>query len=82
MIYKVFGIYDAKCEAYLPPFFMKSKGEALRALSSHVGDSSHNFSKYASDFTLFELGEFSDSDGSIKTLEKPLLIINLIDLKV
>ena len=25
MIVKVFGIYDSKAEAYLPPFFMKSK---------------------------------------------------------
>lgn len=61
MILKVFGIYDSKAEAFLPPFFMKSKGEAIRALSSHVADSNHNFSKYASDFTLFELGSWNDS---------------------
>ena len=52
MIVKVFGIYDSKAEAYLPPFFMKSKGEAIRAITAHVNDSQHNFCKYAEDFTL------------------------------
>ena len=31
---------------------MKSKGEAIRAITAHVNDSQHNFCKYAEDFTL------------------------------
>lgn len=63
MISKVFVIYDSKAEAYLPPFFMKSKGEAIRAVTAVANDGSSNFSKYAADFTLFELGTFDDADG-------------------
>ena len=71
MIVKVFGIYDTKAEAYLPPFFMKSKGEAIRAVTAHANDPQHNFCKYAEDFTLFELGSFDDSNGKFELLHTP-----------
>ena len=71
MILKVFGIFDSKVEAYLPPFMMKSKGEAIRALSNHLADPQHNFCKYAEDFTLFELGSWDDSNAKYDLLPTP-----------
>lgn len=68
---KIFAIYDSKAEAYLPPFFMKSKGEALRALASHVNDPQHNFSKYAEDFTIFEIGSWDDSNSKFDLHNTP-----------
>jgi len=81
MILKVFGIYDSKAEAYLPPFMMKSKGEAIRALTSHVEDPQHNFCKYCEDFTLFEFGSWDDSTGKYDLLPTPHSIAVLIELK-
>ena len=81
MILKVFGIYDSKAEAFLPPFMMKSKGEALRALTSHVEDTQHNFCKYAEDFTFFELGSWDDSNGKYDFLSTPHSIAVLMELK-
>lgn len=81
MVLKVFGIYDSKAEAYLPPFFMKSKGEAIRALTSHVCDPQHNFSKYAEDFTLFELGSWNDSTSKFDLLPTPHSLGVLIEFK-
>lgn len=68
---KVFGIYDSKVQAYLPPFMMKTIGEAERALSAHVNDPQHNFCKYSEDFTLFELGTWDDSNAEYSLLNTP-----------
>lgn len=81
MMLKVFGIYDSKAEAYLSPFFMKSKGEAIRALSNHVNDPQHNFCKYAEDFTLFELGTWNDSNAKFELLNTPHSVGVLIEFK-
>ena len=35
---KVFSIYDTKAESYLPPFYFKTKAEAIRALETTVKD--------------------------------------------
>ena len=64
MIYKVYCVFDSKVEGYLNPFFMRARGEAIRAFSELVNDKSTNFGKYPSDYTLFELGDYSDSDAS------------------
>lgn len=61
MILKVFSVYDSKVEAYLPPLFMKSRGEFLRSFSEAVNDSNSNLSKYSGDYTAFELGTWDDS---------------------
>lgn len=81
MIVKVFCIYDSKAEAYLPPFFMKSKGEAIRALTNHVNDEQHNFCKYAHDFSLFDCGTWDDATGKFDLLNTPHSILVLHELK-
>ncbi|QXP08096.1 MAG: nonstructural protein [Arizlama microvirus] len=81
MILKVFGIYDSKVGAYLPPFMMKSVGEAERALTSHVNDPDHNFAKYAEDFTLFELGSWDDATARYTLLNTPHSVAVLIEYK-
>lgn len=78
---KVFGIYDSKAEAYLQPFLMKSKGEAIRALSNHVSDPEHNFCKYAEDFTLFELGSWDDANGQFTLHNTPQSLGVLVEFK-
>lgn len=78
---KVFGIYDSKAEAYLPPFMMKSKGEALRALGAHVNDPQHNFCKYSEDFTLFELGSWDEVSGKYDLHPAPQSMCVLIELR-
>lgn len=81
MISKIFVIYDSKAEAYLQPFFMKSKGEAIRAISDLVDDPQHNFCKYAADFTLFEVGSFDDSNAVFSMHEAKQSIGCLIEFK-
>lgn len=81
MISKIFCIYDSKAEAYLQPFFMKSRGEAIRALSALVDDPQHNFCKYSDDFTLFEVGTFDDASGTFALHEAKQSLGCLVEFK-
>lgn len=61
MIQKIFAVYDSKVDAYLSPFFMAARGQAIRSFVDIASDKTHNIGKYPADFTLFELGEYDDS---------------------
>lgn len=63
MEHVVFSIYDSKAEAYLPPFITPNIAVAVRMFSSAACDPTHNFAKFAGDYTLFEIGKFDDSKG-------------------
>lgn len=63
---KVFCCYDSKAEAYMQPFFMNSRGEAIRSWIDVVNDGKSAISRYPTDFTLFEIGEFDDSTGQVQ----------------
>lgn len=81
MILKLFALYDSKVEAYLQPFFLKSKGEAIRALTRHVNDPNHDFSKYPGDFTLFELGSWDDANAKFILHDAPQSVGVLVEFK-
>ena len=60
MIHKIYTVYDHKAECYMKPFYMRSRGEALRSFADTVNTPDHPFNKYPEDFTLFECGEWDD----------------------
>lgn len=60
---KVFAVYDSKAEAYMQPFFMQSKGQAIRSWQDVVEDEKTQFAKHPGDFTLFEIGEYNEEKG-------------------
>lgn len=61
----MFSVYDSKVEAWMPPFFMRSKGEALRAWSQTVNDGQSAMSHHPADFSLMEIGNFDDENGKV-----------------
>lgn len=65
MVLKMFTVYDAKAEAYLPPMFLTTKGLATRSFAAAVNDKGHDFNKYATDYSLYEIGEYDDSKGIV-----------------
>lgn len=69
---KVFTIFDEKAGAYLQPFFSDTVGLAVRTITELVNDPQHNFCKYASDFTLFQLGSFDNKTAEFTNDKKPL----------
>jgi hypothetical protein len=63
MRYVVMSVFDAVAGAFLPPMFMRSKGEAVRSFSDACNSSEHQFHKHASDYVLFILGQWDDDTG-------------------
>lgn len=72
MVLHIFTVWDSKAEAFMTPFFMQSKGAALRAFSDVVNDSGHAFNKHPADYALFYLGTFSDDTSVFKTVTPPV----------
>lgn len=64
MLLKLFTVYDSKAEAYLPPFYLSTRGQAIRAFSDSVNDPNHAFNRHPADYTLFMIGEFDDQNAS------------------
>lgn len=80
MILKVFTVYDSATLAFLPPFFCRSKGEAIRSFTQAVMDEGHQFAKHKSDYALFELGEFDDSSAAIAVSQVPVRVITALEV--
>lgn len=66
---KVFSVYDDKADAFLQPFFMRTEQEAIRAFIGAATEANHQFNLHAADFTLYEIGTFSEQVGSIIPLD-------------
>ncbi len=71
MILKVFSVYDSKVESFFKPFYSQTKGEAIRSFTEISNDKQSQIGKYPEDFTLFELGDYDDSNASFKLLDTP-----------
>lgn len=71
MILKMFSVFDSKVGAYLPPLFMRSNGEAIRAFSTAANSAEHDFCKFSADYTLFEIGAFHDDTCKVNMLPTP-----------
>lgn len=79
MLLKVFSVFDNASEAYMQPFFMQTKGQAIRSFQDAVNSESHEFSKHAEDYTLFELGDYDDSNAQFNMYEAPRALGNAVE---
>ena len=68
MKHKVFTVYDAKIEAYMSPFLMATKAQAIRTFGDTVNDEKNQRNKHPEDYTLFEIGEYDDNSGNYTML--------------
>jgi len=71
MMTKIFSVYDSKAKCYATPFHMKTVAQALRSWQTIVNDPKTQFCEYPEDFTLYEIGEFSELTGTFENLKKP-----------
>lgn len=77
---KVFAVYDTAVGSYMQPFFMQSKGQAIRSWLDAVNDEKTQFNHHPADFTLFELGEYDEDTGTFTNLEAKLPLGTALDL--
>ncbi|WNK14833.1 MAG: nonstructural protein [Microvirus sp.] len=79
MLLKVYSVHDIKVGAYLPPIYFRSKGEAIRAFSAAAMQTDHDFHKYASDYTLFEIGSWDDANAKFESHLTPIPVGKALD---
>lgn len=79
MMLQVFTVHDKAVNAYLQPFFCRSRGEAVRSFTEACNDPKNNFNKYSMDYVLVHLGEFDDVAGLFVTSD-PLRVIGAREL--
>lgn len=78
---KIFTVWDHKVEAYLDPIVATNKGEVLRMMEDLVSRENHHFNKYSDDFTLFEIGEYDETQGCVHAYDKKVSVCGLWELK-
>jgi hypothetical protein len=74
----LFSIYDDVTKMYEPPFVDINKGSAMRRIQDLMQSNPNSpYSKFPDNFTLMEIGEFTEETGLIfqDTLE------HVVDLK-
>lgn len=79
MLHKIFSVYDSCAESYLPPFFLPTKGQAVRAFSDCAKDPRHMFGKHPEHYVLFEIGHFDDSNALIELHRAPVSLGRAIE---
>lgn len=81
MLLKVFTILDTKVPVYNKPFFMRSRGEALRQLESEMRTKQGSLYEHAEDFILFELGTFDEDTCKFDLHDAAQSVMRMIDIK-
>lgn len=74
MILLAMSVRDQAVESFMPPFFVRHTGEALRSFSDACQDQSHQFSKHASHYVLYAVGSFDDASGLFSPKEPVRLV--------
>lgn len=80
MLTKIFTVYDTKAKAYMPPFYMQSTGQAMRAFEDTVNDETHAFAKHPEDYVLYELGTFDDQNASFQLHKTGVTLAKAIEM--
>jgi hypothetical protein len=78
---RIFSVRDQKVGSYMQPIFSPTVATALRSLEAAVADPNHDFSKWASDFDMYCIGEFDPETGVITPLNAPSHIGRALDFK-
>lgn len=75
MKYVLVSVYDSKAAEYQLPRGFKRVEMAERSFGLACADEQNDFNKYASDYSLFEVGVYDDDTGIAESLNAPRLII-------
>lgn len=81
MILQVYSVKDLAVDAFMPPFYERSDGAALRAFSAAIGDPKHLFARNPGDYVLYHVGMFDDSSGLLQpVIGNPVLVYRGLDI--
>lgn len=67
-----YSVYDTKGRCFDRPFYVPTRGMAVRAFGDAVADPNSPFSKHAEDYILYEVGDFDTDTGMCVALPVPI----------
>lgn len=71
MILIVCAVRDSAINAFMRPFYVPAVGAAVRSFNDEVNRKDSELGAHASDYELFELGEFFEETGTFSMLSEP-----------
>ena len=75
----IYSIYDSVVKAYQTHFFLVNRGHAIRSVSD-LFRSDNEISRNPQDYILYQLGEYNEQSGQIKSFESPEKICHINEL--
>lgn len=75
---KMYAVYDRAVGLFLQPIFMRSEGEAVRALRHVAKD--HMFRTNPADYALFYVGTFEEEKAVFEIEVPPRHVVDLVTL--
>lgn len=76
---KAYAVYDDKAATFAQPFFVPTRGLAVRSFEASAQDSQSALNKWPGDFKLFEIGEYDDQTAFFEA-KKPEFVIAAVDV--
>lgn len=78
---KIFVFKDDKSNSYGPPMVMPTKGIFIREVQDQLKQGQAVWAKHPQDFTIFEIGEYDPSTGTVHNYEAKSAIGLVDDFK-
>ena len=75
---KAFAVYDSKVKNYTKPLYHRNAAEAIRGFEQECNNPESQLNKFASDFTLFEIGEYDDETAILTYEQAPISLGNAL----
>jgi len=76
---EVYSAHDAAVGAFLPPFFCRSRGEALRSFQQAARDPNGMMLAHGKDYSLYQIGFWSDENGLFEAFDVPDRVCGALD---
>lgn len=76
---QIYSVYDKAVGAFLQPFYVRSRGEALRSFMDACSEEKSRFRQHAEDFLLMYHGEYDDVSGVFSAVE-PERVISALEV--
>lgn len=72
---RMYSVFDKKVEAYMPPVYFRSEGEAKRSFVDAL-QNNQQFIAHRSDYSFAFIGLFDDNLGSVEPNVAPIHVMD------
>lgn len=79
MTQKLYAIYDNKASFFMTPWPARNEGIARREFASACANPESAMGKFPGDYVLYEIGEYNDNDGSVKSAVPPVRLVDGVE---